>query len=88
MEIKVYKSYKAVQWNGGNEEEIIKVLNMNPSKITTINSSNGTFIYSPIGNIWRTDWIVYSPAKNEWKVYKDEQLKKDFKTLDQIQDED
>lgn len=66
--IKVYKQFDAIQYIGTNQNEFSELL-------TKYN------IFEPVAI---SDWLVYSPYKDQWKVYTDKEFNKDFKTLEQL----
>ena len=71
MEIKVYKSFTAIQLDENSKEKVEEILNRHGLTFT----------------LWKSNWLVFSPYKLKWKVYTDEEFKRDFRTLEQIQNE-
>lgn len=88
--IKVYKEFDAIQWNGENTNEITSKLNV--INIIGIDKSSlppqpdTIIVSSQEGNftIKVSNWLVYSPYKDQWKVYADEEFQSTFKTLEQV----
>jgi predicted nucleotide-binding protein (sugar kinase/HSP70/actin superfamily) len=88
--IKVYKEFDAIQWNGKNTNEIVSRLNIigivsidklsypSQPKSIIIDSQEGRFVIN------LSDWLVYSPYKQIWKKYTNEEFKKDFKTKEEL----
>jgi hypothetical protein len=83
MEIKVYKNYRAIQYNQENLDAVNELLDS-----FNLNSIDRSF-FSPMGfiHIKPGDWLVYSPYKEKWKKYTDEEFQQDFKTLEHIQND-
>lgn len=66
--IKVYKEFEAIQYIGTNSDEFEKLFTK----------------YNIREAIKVSDWLVYSPYKDIWKVYTDAEFEKDFKALEQL----
>ena len=88
--INVYKEFDAIQFDGSNNYDIYNrngvcsVVN-NPMYITLefyIGNILDFITYSVTLNI--SDWLVYSPYKDEWKVYTDKEFQEIFKRKEEL----
>lgn len=83
----VYKSYKAIQWNGEDKESFKIDLDMYIFNIIIEDDGTPTLQINYYTDIKLTNWLVYSPYKYKWKVYTNSEYISTFKTLKQIQNE-
>lgn len=80
--IKVYKEFDAIQWNGENTDEItsLEAVTNHINNVDSITLIFEDYIEITIQRVTLniTDWLVFSPYKQRWKKYTNEEFKRDF----------